>query len=142
MTHEDTGATVLLVEDDDVDVMAIRRVFRDLGITNRLEVACDGADALALLREPRRLQRPDVVLLDLNLPRMSGLEFLAAVRDDDDLKPLIVFVLTTSATDEDKCSAYDKNVAGYIVKSEVSAGMLSIVHMLRRYWKIVELPDA
>lgn len=142
MNQQQPEPTVLLVEDDDVDVMVIQRVFREQGFTNPLAVAPDGVEALAMLREPGRIRRPVVVLLDLNLPRMNGLEFLDAIRDDASLRPLIVFVLTTSSADEDKCAAYDRNIAGYIVKSEVNEGVLGIAHMLRGYWKAVELPDA
>ena len=133
--------TVLLVEDDDVDVMNVKRSFEKLRIANPIVVAGDGVEALELLRKENVISRPVVVLLDLNMPRMGGLEFLKQVRDDENLKSMIVFVLTTSKADEDKTSAYSRNVAGYILKSsDVGNGFLNVVSMLENYWKIVELP--
>ncbi|NJK31382.1 MAG: response regulator [Deltaproteobacteria bacterium] len=134
---------ILLVEDEDVDVMAVRRAFRSRRIANEMTVARDGVAALELLRGSEAkppLPRPLIILLDLNMPRMNGIEFLAELRGDAELKDSIVFILTTSKADEDKAAAYDKHIAGYIVKSDVGGGFLALIEMLDSYWRIVEFP--
>lgn len=133
-------ATILLVEDDDVDAMGVGRALKSLKILNSVVRAHDGAEALALLREPGRVQRPYIILLDINMPRMNGLEMLAELRDDPALSSAVVFVLTTSKTDEDRVAAYKQNVAGYIVKNKVGDGFMSIIALLDQYWRVVELP--
>ena len=133
--------TVILVEDDSVDVMNVQRGFKKLKIVNPIVVARDGQEALEMLREAGKIPRPCLVLLDLNMPRMGGLEFLEHIRNDPRLASLVVFVLTTSKADEDKTAAYRKNVAGYILKTaDVASGFLSVVSMLDHYWRVVELP--
>ncbi len=94
--------TILLVEDDDVDVMGIERALRKLKILNHIVRAKDGLEALELLRDPDAVRRPYIILLDINMPRMNGLEMLAELRDDPRLTSAVVFVLTTSKSDEDK----------------------------------------
>lgn len=143
MSHKEV--TFLLVEDDEVDVMHLRRSFRKLKIANPMIVANDGIEALEILRGQNGQTQPGqpyIILLDLNMPRMSGLEFLKEVRDDPALKHSVIFVLTTSNDDQDKFKAYDKHVAGYIVKSDAGASFLEALEMLDRYWRVVELPIA
>lgn len=136
--------TILLVEDDDVDVMAVKRAFRELRIANPLVTAGDGLEALDLLRGTNgsdKLSGPIIVLLDLNMPRMGGLEFIEAVRADPDLKRLVIFVMTTSAAEEDRVRAYESNVAGYVLKHSPGRSFLDAIAMLEHYWRVVELPD-
>jgi CheY-like chemotaxis protein len=132
--------TILLVDDDDVDVMGVERALKKLKILNPIVRARDGIEGLALLRDPAAVQRPYIVLLDLNMPRMSGLEMLAELRNDPQLSSAVVFVLTTSKADEDKMMAYQNHIAGYIVKSQVGDGFLRVMEMLDHYWRVVELP--
>jgi CheY-like chemotaxis protein len=132
--------TILLVDDDDVDVMGVERALKKLKILNPIVRARDGIEALALLRDPEAVRRPYMVLLDINMPRMNGIEMLTELRDDPRLSSAVVFMLTTSKDDEDKISAYKKNVAGYIVKSQVGDGFLRVMEMLDHYWRVVELP--
>ncbi len=134
---------VLLVEDNVVEQEAIRRAFAQQRIANPLHVARDGLEALDLLRGTggyEKLPRPYLLLLDLNMPRMNGIELLAALRADDELRDSIVFVLTTSRRDEDRVASYNFNVAGYVVKSDVGAGFLRVVSLLDHYWRVVEFP--
>jgi CheY-like chemotaxis protein len=134
---------ILLVEDDTVDVMGLRRAFQQLKITNPLTVARDGIEALEILRggsDRAPLPRPYLILLDLNLPRMNGIEFLHALRADAALRDAIAFVLTTSRVDEDRMAAYQLNVAGYIVKSDLGNEVLRAVRLLKHYWQVVEFP--
>lgn len=135
--------TFLLVEDDDVDVMYIQRTFRQLGIANQLVVANDGIEALEMLRGANGydpILKPFIILLDLNMPRMNGIEFLTELRKDPEIKHSVVFVLTTSDDEQDKFDTYEHHVAGYIVKSEAGQSFQSALEMLDRYWRVVELP--
>lgn len=135
---------VLLVEDDDVDVEAVRRAFERERIANPIHVAHDGAEALDCLRGTNgreRIRSPFLILLDINMPRMNGLEFLGELRRDPQLASSVVFVLTTSDRDEDRLASYRKNIAGYILKSRVGEGFIRLVTMMECYWRIVELPE-
>ncbi len=134
---------VLLVEDDDVDIEVIQRGFKKQRIANPVVVARDGVEALDVLRgENGRapLERPFIILLDLNMPRMSGLEFLEVLRDDPNLTDSVVFVLTTSDNELDRVSAYRHHVAGYLVKSDVGSAFKNAIEMLAQYWTVVVLP--
>ena len=142
MDHGRT-VTVLLVEDNDVDSEALVRAFKRKKLANPLVIARDGQEALDLLRGAHGkipLERPYLILLDLNMPRMDGLEFLGHLRQDAELAKSIVFVLTTSNADSDKVAAYGHNVAGYIVKVNVADEFLNIVTMVESFWRIIEFP--
>ena len=132
------AVTVLLVEDDEVDVMGVRRAFKKSHIENNIVVATDGQDALTKLRDGKSVPRPYLVLLDLNMPRMSGIEFLEAARQDPGLHGSIVFVLTTSKDERDKQKAYNYNVAGYIVKERMEQGFINAAGLLDQYTQINE----
>ena len=137
-------ATLLLVDDDDVDIMSLRRVFDELGVHNPVVVAHDGIDALEHLRGENgrtRIEPPYVILLDLNMPRMDGIELLAELRADDALRQSIVFVLTTSSAQKDRVQAYAHNVAGFITKGTSGDVIREAVRMLDLYWRVVQLPE-
>jgi CheY-like chemotaxis protein len=134
---------ILLVDDDDIDVMNVQRAFRKNNILNPLFVARDGIEALEVLRGEGPMPMPKerrLVLLDLNMPRMNGLEFLRAIRDDAELRCLTVIVLTTSDDERDKVEAYNLNVAGYIVKPVTFIAFVEAMAALNKYWSINELP--
>ncbi|MEZ8185939.1 response regulator [Shewanella sp. 5S214] len=131
--------TIFIVDDDDVDVIGIERALKKLRIANPTIRAKDGIEALELLRK-KAIAKPYIILLDINMPRMGGIDFLKELRADDDLCGSVVFILTTSSDDQDKMLAYKKNVAGYIVKKQVGESFLNIVDMLGHYWRVVELP--
>lgn len=133
-------ATILLVDDDDIDAKTVERAFKKLRIANPIIRAKDGVMALELLRDGT-VPSPYIILLDLNMPKMGGLEMLEELRRDEILNNSIVFVLTTSKDDEDKVAAYNKNIAGYILKDKVQNGFDGLVKLLDCYWRIVELPD-
>jgi CheY-like chemotaxis protein len=121
----------------------VRRAFRKLKIANPLTVAHNGLEALRILRGEdghEAPKRPFMVLLDLNLPRMNGIEFLTELRRDPELHSTIVFVLTTSKDDEDRFAAYEFNVAGYMVKSKIGKDFMDLVSMLDHYWRVIEFP--
>ncbi len=135
---------LLLVDDDEVDVQGLKRAFAKSRIGNPIVVARDGIEALEVLRGQNgreKLPKPHLILLDLNMPRMNGIEFLETIRADDDLKAAVVFMITTSKTEEDKARAYGHNIAGYIVKQDPANTFLQAVSMLEHYWKIVEFPE-
>lgn len=126
--------SILLVEDDDVDIEAIRRVFAKRRVANPLHVAHDGVSALRMLHGEDStdvVRQPCVILLDLNMPRMNGLEFLDQLRRDDDLKDSVVFVLTTSNSDRDRAASYAKYVAGYLLKADADEEFSQLVRELR-----------
>ncbi|QDU10870.1 response regulator [Gimesia aquarii] len=135
--------TILLVEDDEVDAEAIDRAFKKARIANPIILAKDGIEAIEILRGSKsqlKLENPFLILLDLNMPRMNGIEFLEEIRSDESLNKSIVFVLTTSEDDRDILTAYDKHVAGYMVKSRAGEDFLELINMLEHYWRIIEFP--
>ncbi|AVI65259.1 response regulator [Shewanella sp. NKUCC05_KAH] len=134
--------TILLVDDDDVDYMAVQRAMRQLRLLNPLVRARDGIEALTILTSLDTIKGPYLILLDLNMPRMNGFEFLERIRSDPSLSSSVVFMLTTSSTDEDRMKAYSHHVAGYMVKTDMKDGFNNIFNMLEGYWRIVELPSA
>jgi CheY-like chemotaxis protein len=131
---------ILLVEDDQVDVMNVKRAFERNRITNPLFVAADGLDALEMLRDGKMPCSRRLVLLDLNMPRMNGIEFLRELRKDPDLQHIPVVVLTTSNDERDKIEAYNLNVAGYLLKPVTFANFVELTATLNKYWTLVELP--
>jgi CheY-like chemotaxis protein len=136
--------TILLVEDDMVDAMAVKRSLRELRIANPVIEAHNGIEALQRLRGQMGLEQvpqPCLVLLDLNMPRMGGIEFLEELRSDPSLARTLVFVMTTSAAPEDRTQAYDKNVAGYVLKFKPGQTFLEAISMLKCYWRVIEFPD-
>jgi len=136
---------ILLVEDDELDVMNVRRAFKKNNIANPLFVAGNGLEALDILRgkpSPDGLVMPRdrrLVLLDLNMPRMGGIEFLRELRNDPELQTTSVVVLTTSAEDRDRVEAYHLNVAGYIIKPITLPAFVEIMATLNKYWTVNEL---
>jgi CheY-like chemotaxis protein len=134
------NVSVLLVEDDDVDVEVIRRLFEKHNIKNPLYHAGSGIEALEILRganDGPKLARPYLMLVDINLPLMNGIEFLRAVRADDKLKKSIAFMLTTSFRDADIAQAYELNAAGYFLKDN----LLQLVDLFTVYQKINRFPN-
>ena len=136
----DRALNILLVEDDEIDVMNVRRAFEKNHITNPLFVAGNGLEALELLRGGALPASRRLVLLDLNMPKMNGLEFLHALRKDPALASTPVVVLTTSNNDRDKVDAYNLHVAGYLLKPVTFQNFLELMAALDKYWTLVELP--
>ena len=131
---------ILLVEDDQVDVMNVKRAFEKNRIANPLFVAGNGVEALELLRSKQIPAERRIVLLDLNMPRMNGLEFLRELRADSSLQSTVVVVLTTSNDERDKIEAYNLNVAGYLLKPVTFVNFVEAMAALNKYWALVELP--
>ena len=137
---DDRRLNILLVEDDELDVMNVQRAFKKNNIVNPLYVASNGLEALEMLRGGAVPGDRRLVLLDLNMPKMGGIEFLHELRADPNLKALTVVVLTTSDEERDKVKAYDLNVAGYILKPVTVAAFVEIMATLNKYWSVNELP--
>lgn len=134
---------ILLVDDDDGDAKSVQRAFKSAKIANPVVRAIDGIDALDILRGTNgkmKLASPHLLLVDMNMPRMNGIEMVQQLRADPDLRNCIVFMLTTSSRDEDKLAAYHLNVAGYIVKERAGHDFQRLVDLVQGYWRIVELP--
>ena len=140
----DTTINFLLVEDDEVDVKNVQRAFKKNNINNSLFVAGNGEEALEMLRgesESPVNPPPEVILLDLNMPKMGGLEFLQELRKDPRFKSLSVFVLTTSDVERDMIAAYNFNIAGYILKPLEFDQFMNTIKTLDAYWTLCEFPN-
>jgi len=130
---------VLLVEDDTIDAMTVRRAFRDLKLANPLAHAVNGEEALAYLRNETN-SRPCLILLDLNMPKMNGIEFLEIAKVDQALRRIPVVVLTTSSEERDVVDSFRLSVAGYVIKPVDYHNFVDAVRTINLYWTLSELP--
>ncbi len=144
MTQPATPIDILLVEDNPGDARLTREAFKDGKLLNVLHHVEDGVEALAFLRQEKpygAVPRPDLILLDLNLPRMDGREVLAAIKSDESLKRIPVVVLTTSDDDRDVLRAYNLHANCYITKPVRLERFLEVVRSIEEFWlSIVRLP--
>jgi CheY-like chemotaxis protein len=135
---------ILLVEDDSIDVKAFQRAMGKLKISNPITISRDGVEAWEFLQQCVKdggINTPSLVILDINMPRMTGLELLTKIRKDANLRHLIVFVLTTSNDEKDKFEAFNMNVAGYMLKSDMGNSFIRAVELIDSYWRVVEFPE-
>ncbi|NND90249.1 MAG: response regulator [Granulosicoccus sp.] len=141
-TRTEMPINILLVEDDDGDAKAVVRAFGKAAIANNIHRVVDGVAALEFLRDEEVMKSlsPLIVLVDINMPRMSGHEMVSQIREDADLHQHVIFMLTTSKSNDDRATAYNNNVAGYIVKEKAGQDFLNLVNTLDAYWRLVELP--
>ncbi|MCK4752811.1 MAG: response regulator [Planctomycetes bacterium] len=130
----------LLVEDDNVDAMTVERAFKELKIANKLIRAINGEEALKYLRDENN-EKPGVILLDLNMPKMNGIEFLKIAKEDKALRRLPVIVLTTSKDEQDVAESFRHSIAGYMVKPVNYEDFLKTVETINQYWTISKLPE-
>ena len=134
---------ILLVEDDEVDIMNVQRAFRKNNIKNPLHITRNGLEALQALRGEHpevNIPSPKIILLDINMPKMGGIEFLTELRKHPELKAISVFMMTTSNEESDKVAAYNLNVAGYVLKPLSFEGFTEAVAILNHYWHLCEMP--
>jgi CheY-like chemotaxis protein len=131
---------VLLIEDDKVDAMTVKRAFKDLNIANPLVHTLNGEEALEYLKSQEN-KKPCIILLDLNMPRMNGFEFTRIVKVDDKLKKIPIVVVTTSREERDKVESFKLGVAGYMLKSVDYKKFVEIIRIISLYWTLSELPD-
>ncbi|AQT59681.1 two-component system response regulator [Cellvibrio mixtus] len=135
---------ILLVDDDDVSAESVVRSLRKNAVDFPITLARDGMEALEILRETHphlSIEKPYLVLLDLNMPRMNGFEFLHEVRGDKTLHSSVIFVLTTSDAESDRMRAYEENIAGYMVKSVVGPQFSKLASLLESYRSTISLPN-
>ena len=138
------AVTFFMVDDDEVDRETLQRSVEEMGLENPIRMARNGEEALAVLRgenghEP--IDGPYLILLDLNMPRMNGIEFLREMRSDAELHRSIVFVLTTSNAEADRIAAYDAHVAGYILKARAGLEFERVIQLARDFNRSVEFPN-
>jgi CheY-like chemotaxis protein len=130
---------ILLVEDDSVDAMTVKRAMRDLHITNDLIHAVNGEDAMKYLTDSEK-EKPFLILLDLNMPKMNGVEFLRAIKTNPNLKTLPVIVFTTSKEKQDIVESFQLGAAGYMTKPVDYAKFVDVISTVILYWNTSELP--
>ncbi len=135
-----TCKSILLVEDDEVDAMTVRRALKELHVNNPLMQVENGEEALKYLRQPGQVM-PCIILLDLNMPVMGGIEFLQVAKHDAALRRIPVVVLTTSEEQQDKVASFDLGVAGYIRKPVDYRQFVEAVRSIDAYWTLSELPQ-
>jgi len=135
-----SSKSVMLVEDDNVDVMTVKRAFKDLNIKNQLIITTNGEEALEYLNNNDNTT-PCIILLDLNMPKMNGLEFLRTIKADENLKQIPVVVLTTSSQQEDIIESFKFGVAGYIVKSFDYIEFTQAIKTINLYWTLSKVPS-
>lgn len=141
--NEDKTVTILVIEDDDLDFKAFQRALKSIRLANPVVRAVDGVDALEMLRGEgghEKLAQPYMIVLDLSMPRMGGLEFLDHIRGDPNLTGSVVFVLTSSSSDYDITEAYKRHISGYITKGDPGKGVEEAVKMIDHFWRVVEFP--
>ena len=136
---KDTNKPILLVEDDQVDMMTVIRALKEIHVTNQVVHLENGEDALNYLRDGNS-EKPCIILLDLNMPVMNGIEFLKAVKDDEQLRRIPVLVLTTSVEQQDRLSSFNFNVAGYVSKPVDYRQFVEVMRTIDAYWTISEMP--
>jgi len=132
--------TILLIEDDHVDAMTVSRAFKEINAAHLLQIVHNGEEALAYLQKEQSI-RPSIILLDLNMPKMNGIEFLRIVKKDNTFKNIPVIVLTSSQDEEDKNESYAHSVAGYIIKPADYCHFIEVVRIIDNYWTLSELPQ-
>jgi len=130
---------ILLVEDDKVDAMTVKRALKEVNIKNKLITAENGEDALEYLKNEGN-ESPCIILLDLNMPKMNGIEFLKVAKQDSKLKSIPVVVLTTSKADQDRLDSFKHSVAGYMIKPVDYMQFVDTVKTIKMYWTLSELP--
>lgn len=131
---------ILLVEDDQVDVMTVKRALKEIKVTNPMVTLENGEAALKYLRDPKN-EMPCIILLDLNMPIMNGIEFLQVMKHDDRLKRIPVIMLTTSEEQQDKIHSFDLGVAGYMAKPVDYRQFVEVMRTIDAYWTISEVPQ-
>jgi len=132
--------SLLVVEDDDVDFKLLMRSFTQSKISNAVIRAKDGLDAWEKI-QTGKVQKPLIVLLDLNMPRMNGQELLTEIRNDPEFKDTVVFLMTTSTDQKDIKEVFSKNAAGYFLKDNVQGSIDKMVEVIDGYWQIAVLPS-
>lgn len=130
---------ILVVEDDQVDTITVIRALNEIQVTNPLVHVENGEEALDYLQDSKT-EKPCIILLDLNMPIMNGIEFLQAVKNDKQLKRIPVVVLTTSEEQQDKLNSFELGIAGYMSKPVDYRQFVDVIRSIDAYWTISEMP--
>ena len=134
-----SNRTILLIEDDMVDIMTVKRAIRELRIQNPLHVARNGEEGIKyLITHKERL--PFIILLDINMPRMNGIEFLKIVKQNRLLRTIPIIILTTSKEEQDRYDSFDLGISGYMVKPVDYPQFVNLIQTINAYWSLSELP--
>jgi CheY-like chemotaxis protein len=132
--------SILLVEDDMVDMMSVKRALKDINVTNPLYHVENGVEALEFLADKEK-PKPTIILLDLNMPKMGGIEFLSIMKKDESIRRIPVIVLTTSRAEYDKIQSYDLGVAGYMIKPVDYQQFMEVIRAMCMYWTLSEVSE-
>ncbi|QDT34959.1 response regulator [Thalassoglobus polymorphus] len=136
---------LLIIEDEELDVIALQRAFTKHNVPFNMTVARNGAEALHVLRgtelDQQRIPGPVLILLDVNMPRMNGIEFLKVLRADPELKQLPVFMLTTSDEERDVNAAYNLGISGYLLKQDIGEDCEKLIQLINAYADVVHFPE-
>ncbi len=133
----DTSKTILLLEDDLVDVMTIKRAMKQLNFENPMSVVANGEEGLAFLKNAKEL--PGLIILDINMPKMNGIEFLQLMKQDEKFRTIPVVILTTSLEQQDKWNSFQLGISGYMVKPVDYDRFKDMMDSLKKYWSFSEL---
>lgn len=140
-----TPVELLLIDDDDKDIFLTKRAFKKCNLPSQIQVAKDGEEGVALLRREKPYDtatRPDLILLDLNMPRMNGYEFLEIIKADDDLKSIPVIVMTMSQSDADMTKSYHRHASSFISKPIELDDFMAVIRAIEDFWfNAVRLPQ-
>jgi len=135
-----TQKPILIVDDDTVDAMTVKRALKDIKVMNRIDIANNGEEALHYLTDDST-EKPCIILLDLNMPKMNGIEFLKIIKENEHLRMIPVVVLTTSQEERDRAESFMNNAAGYMIKPVDYLQFVETVKTIDLYWSLSELPE-
>lgn len=135
-----TLRSILVVEDDVVDAMSIQRAFKEVRCPRSINIVANGKEALQFL-DDKNNEKPGIIILDLNLPIMNGVEFLRTIKQDHVLKRIPVVVFTSSKEQPDKLATYNLSIAGYMAKPAEHNRFIEKIRAIHTYWALNELPD-
>ena len=135
----DSNRPILIVEDDRVDAMTIKRAMKEIKLVNEIVWAENGEEGLTYLKSNKAL--PCIIILDLNMPKMNGHEFIEIVKKDKNINHIPIIVLTTSRAEQDKLKSFQSGVAGYMVKPIDYLQFVEVIRTIKVYWTLSELPS-
>ena len=138
MNHN--NRSILLVEDDEVDAMSVKRALKDLNVTNRLHHVENAELALEYLRSDKN-ERPAIILLDINMPGMNGIELLKIIKQDPDIRHIPIIILTTSRIEGEKYESFSSGAAGFMVKPVEYRQFVEVIRAINLYWTLSELVE-
>lgn len=131
--------SIMLIEDDKIDAMTVKRALKELAVPNQLVISGNGDEALDFLNDINN-PKPCIIIMDINMPKMNGIEFLKTLKSDFSLRSLPVIILTTSRQESDRVDSFNHGVAGYMIKPVDYDQFLEVMKSIVTYWTTSELP--